>query len=410
MKPTWIHCRTRGGHQTILIAAMLGACATLLPWPAAAGYVQQNLVSDLPGFASVTDPNLVNPWGMSSSSTSPIWVSDNGAGVSTLYNGAGQPLSLVVTIAPPAGGTSAAPTGQVFNGNTSDFFLTPGTPGTNAARFIFATEDGTISGWNPAANATNSILKVDNSASSAVYKGLALASNGGQQFLYAANFRAGTIDVFDSGFNPTTLGGHFTDPNIPAGFAPFNIQNIGGKLYVTYAMQDAAKHDDVAGPGNGFVDVFDTNGNFLERLVSNGPLNSPWGLALAPGNFGQFSNDLLVGNFGDGTIHAFDPTTGLLLGQLDDTDGSPITIEGLWGLLFGNGGTGGATDELFFTAGIPGPDMIEDHGLFGDLTTAVPEPGSLSLLLTIGVAGLIQLSRRRFRGRTAPWTDLATDG
>ena len=178
------------------------------------------------------------------------------------------------------------------------------------------------------------------------------------------------------------------------------MQNINGKLYVTYAKQDADKHDDVAGLGNGFVDVFDTNGNLLEQLVSNGPLNSPWGLALAPGNFGQFSNDLLVGNFGDGMIYAFDPITGALLGQLDDANGLPITIEGLWGLLFGNDGTGGATNELFFTAGIPGSDMIEDHGLFGDLTVAVPEPGSLSLL-AIGIAGVMRLRRCRLkRGRS----------
>jgi uncharacterized protein (TIGR03118 family) len=396
-----IHRHVRCGRHSTLIAALFGACSTLLSLPAAAGYIQQNLVSDLPDIAAVQDPNLVNPWGISHSATSPIWVSDNGTGLTTLYNGSGTPQSLVVTIAPPASPptdfSNSSPTGQVFNvfntTSPNDFVL----PNARPASFIFATEDGTISAWNAG---TASILKVDNSPSGAVYKGLAIGNNGSSNLLYAANFNSGHIDVFDRNFMPTTVGGGFVDPNIPAGFAPFNVQNINGKLYVTYAKQDADKHDDVAGSGNGFVDVFDTNGNLLERLVSNGPLNSPWGLALAPGDFGQFSNDLLVGNFGDGMINAFDPITGALLGQLDDANGLPITIEGLWGLLFGNGGTGGATNELFFTAGIPGPDMIEDHGLFGDLTVAVPEPGSLSLL-AIGIAGVMRLRRCRLkRGRS----------
>ena len=326
-------------------------------------------------------------------------MSDNGTGLTTLYNGAGTPQSLVVTIAPPASPppdfSNSSPTGQVFNifntTSPNDFVLPNGTA---PASFIFATEDGTISAWN---GGTASILKVDNSSSGAVYKGLAIGNNGSSNLLYAANFNSGNIDVFDKNFMPTTVNGGFHDPNIPAGFAPFNVQNINGKLYVTYAKQDDAKHDDVAGLGNGFVDVFDTNGNLLERLVSNGPLNSPWGLALAPGNFGQFSNDLLVGNFGDGMIHAFDPTTGQLLGELDDLNGNPIMIEGLWGLLFGNGGTGGSTNQLFFTAGIPGPDgEIEDHGLFGDLSVAVPEPGSLSLL-AIGLVALMRFGRRHSR-------------
>jgi uncharacterized protein (TIGR03118 family) len=366
-----------------LLAGMLGVGAALAAAEADAGYVQRNLVSDLPG-AVFTDPDLVNPWGMSSSPTSPISVSDNGTGLATLYDGAGTKRPLVVTIIPPAGapaGTVAAPTGQVFN-PTSDFA---------SARFIFATEDGTISAFT---GSTTTFREVDNSFSGAIYKGLALAANATGNFLYAANFRSGNIDVFDKNFKPATLPGGFVDPTLPAGYAPFNIQEIGGKLYVTYAKQDAAKEDDEPGPGNGFLDVFDTDGALIARLVSRGELNSPWGLALAPANFGEFSNDLLVGNFGDGRINAFDPTTGAFLGPLDDPLGAPIAIEGLWGLRFGNGGGGGAPNQLFFTAGIPGPGEIEDHGLFGVLAAAIPEPGSLAIL-AVGLAGLIGGRRRR---------------
>jgi uncharacterized protein (TIGR03118 family) len=377
----------RGRRCASLLAGMLGLGATLAAAEADAGYVQRNLVSDLPGVAQFMDPDLVNPWGMASSSMSPIWVSDNGTGLATLYNGAGVKQGLVVTILPAAGspaGTVAAPTGQVFN-PTSDFA---------AARFIFATEDGTISTFT---GSTTTFRAVDNSFSGAIYKGLALAANASGNFLYAANFHSGNIDVFDKDFKPATLSGRFTDPSLPAGYAPFNIQEIGGKLYVTYAQQDAAKEDDEPGPGNGFLDVFDTNGVLERRLVSRGPLNSPWGLALAPANFGELSNDLLVGNFGDGRINAFDPTTGALLGPLDDPSGTPITIEGLWGLRFGNGGRGGAPNQLFFTAGIagPAPGEIEDHGLFGDLTIA--EPGSLAVLAT-GLVGLGWRTRRRRKG------------
>jgi len=374
------------GRELSILALMLGICTALAPSHASAGYIVNDLVSDLPGVAPVTDPNLVNPWGLASTPTSPIWVSDNHTGVATLYNGAGQPFPvaspLVVTIPPPLGGMPAAPTGVVFN-PTADF---------GGAHFIFATEDGTVSAWT---SGTAAVLKFDNSASGAVYKGVALGNNGAANLLYATNFNAGKIDVLNSSFAPVSLSGSFTDPLLPAGYAPFGIQNIGGKLYVSYALQNAAKHDDVAGPGHGFIDVFDTNGNLLERLASMGSLNSPWGLALAPGDFGTFSHDLLVGNFGDGTINAFNPATGAFLGQLDDTLGNPITIDGLWGLLFGNGGNGGPTDELFFSAGIPGPNgMKEDHGLFGDLA-AVPEPSTIALFLS-GLA-LLGVNRNRRR-------------
>jgi uncharacterized protein (TIGR03118 family) len=234
-------------------------------------YEQTNLVSNIPGLAANFDFELKNPWGIASSATSPFLVSDNGAGVSTLYNTSGTQVSLVVTIPPPAGGVgSPTPTGVVFNGNT-DFEVNPGAP----ARFIFATEDGTVSGWNQNANPTNAILKVDNSAAGAVYKGLAIGNNAAGNFLYAANFGSNAVNAFNGAYS--SMPGNFTDPNLPAGFAPFNIQNLGGILYVTYArVNPADPEEDLAGPGNGFVDRFDTNGNLLNRLVTMGPLNSPW--------------------------------------------------------------------------------------------------------------------------------------
>ena len=366
MHSLWNHCcarRVRLTFALLLVASM--ATVGSLPAHAATNTFQQvNLLSDIPGLALHTDPNLVNPWGISHSATSPFWVSDNGTGVSTLYNGAGTKQSLVVTIPPPDGsppGTTATPTGQVFNG-TTDFTVTNGT--TSApSRFIFATEDGTISGWNPTVDPTHAILAVDNSASEAIYKGLAIGANANGNFLYAANFHAGTIDVFDKDFHQVQLAGSFTDPDIHRGFAPFNIQNLGGKLYVTYAKQDADREDDVAGSANGFVDIFDTTGNLLQRLATRGRLNSPWGLAFAPASFGAFAGDLLVGNFGDGRINVIDPVSGEFLDQLRDPDNRPITIDGLWGLIVGNGGNGGDTDKVYFTAG---PDD-ETHGLFGSL-------------------------------------------
>src|SRR5438445_2749619 len=267
----------------VVVSAVTGARA-VAGTDQGRSYRQVNLVSDIAGVAGVTDANLVTPWGLVHSPTSPWWISDNGTGVSTLYDGSGQPFPvgspLVVTIPPAAGGSSAAPTGVIFNG-TSDFVVGGG--GTAAsALFIFATEDGTISGWAPQVDLHNAILKVDNSANPSagngtVYKGLALGTASGANFLYATNFRAGRVDVFDHEFNPVSTFS-FSDPAIPAGFAPFGIANIGNSLYVTYAEQNAEKHDDVAGPGNGFVDVYSTTGVLLQRLVSHGALNSPWGL------------------------------------------------------------------------------------------------------------------------------------
>ena len=366
--------RYRASLASVLTAAL--AVLTVAPAaPVAAAYVQTNLVSNIQGVAAFTDANLKNPWGISSSPTSPFWISNNGTGTSTLYNGAGQPFPvnnpLVVTIPPSPGST---PTGQVFNGG-SGFELAPGQP----ARFLFATEAGTIAGWNPAANATNALIEVNNGGTGASYKGLAIGNNASGDFLYAANFGNGKIDVFDSGFAAASLAGSFTDPNLPSGYAPFNIQNLNGTLYVTYALVGQGG-DDVPGAGNGIVDAFDTNGNLIKRVVTGGALNSPWGLALAPAGFGEFGGALLVGNFGDGLINAFNPTTGTPLGTLRDATNNPIANDGLWGLHFGNGGNGGSLNTLYFTAG---PNNEAD-GLFGSIA-AVPEPASLALV----VAGLL---------------------
>jgi uncharacterized protein (TIGR03118 family) len=327
--------------------------------------VQTNLVSD-GNSASHTDPKLVNPWGIADSSTSPFWLSDNGTGVSTLYNGSGTPSSLVVTIpTPPGDANAAAPTGIVFN-STTDFVVSSGGK-TGVSAFVFATEDGTISGWSPKVDGTHAILAVDNSSTSAVYKGLALASSTSGNRLYATNFRSGTVDVFDANFKPVALSsGAFHDSHIPAGFAPFGITNLGGDLLVTFAKQDGAKHDDVPGKGNGFVDLFDPNGNLIARVAKRGTLNSPWGLVVAPSSFGTFAGDLLVGDFGDGRINAYHlvGNTAKFVGQVTKPSGKPLHIDGLWGLEFGNGAMAGSTNTLFFTAGPDG----EQHGLFGSLT------------------------------------------
>ncbi len=338
------------------------ACLALSGIASAQKYSQTNLVSDIPGLAATTDPNLVNSWGITFAPQSPAWIADNGTGLSTLYTGNGSIVPLVVTIPLPPGSTStaAAPTGIVFNGGGA-FDVTENNV-SGSSLFIFATEDGTISGWSPGVDVFNAILAVDNSSggTGAVYKGLAIGTTANGSFIYANNFRSGSVEMYDSSF---TWMKNFTDPGLPPGYAPFGIQNINGKLYVTFAKQDEAKHDDVAGPGHGFLDVFDLNGNMLKRLVSHGELNSPWGLALAPANFGKFSGDLLVGNFGNGHINAFRIADGAARGHMLRPNGQTLVIDGLWGLKFGNDAAAGPSNTLLFTAG----PNDEADGLFGTI-------------------------------------------
>jgi uncharacterized protein (TIGR03118 family) len=334
----------------------------LLILPASAQKVNvTNLTSDISAVGSFNDAHLVNPWGMSISPSGPWWISDNATGLSTLYTGNGQPQGLVVTIPTGSGSGTGTPTGTVYNA-TTDFKIN-GIP----AVFIFSTEDGTISGWY---TGTSAFLTVNNSGSGAVYKGLAEASAGGNNYLYAANFHAGTVDVFDKTFAPHSFGSNaFVDSSVPAGFAPFNVQLISSnRLVVTYAKQDASKHDDVPGAGNGYVDVYDTQGNLQFHLQHVLYLNAPWGVAVAPQSFSGFSNDLLIGNFGNGVISAFNASTGAWIGNMQNVNNVVLQIDGLWGLTFGNGGSGGPTGTLFFTAGPFG----EAHGIFGALT---PHPG-----------------------------------
>ncbi len=360
-----VNIGVRAFAQGLSIASIgLFSLSTALPAQQVQHYKQTNLVSDLPGMAAITDPNLVNPWGMSRATGSPWWVSDNGTGLSTLYLGTGEIRPLVVTI-PPAdsSGGSGNPTGQVFNG-TQDFQLAAGKP----ALFIFATEDGTISGWNPGVNPTAAVIKV-NTKGASIFKGLAVAtindpSAGPRNFLYAADFRRGRVAVYDLNFKRVHLDDDaFEDERLPEGFAPFNVQNIGGNLYVAYAKQDSEKEDEVDGPGLGYVDVFSPRGRLLHRLQSGPWFNAPWGMTQAPTDFGIYSHDILIGQFGSGEILVFDPVTGRFKGKLLDAKNMPITIDGLWSIVFASGTLSGPATSLYFTAGID----HEQHGLFGNI-------------------------------------------
>lgn len=312
------------------------------------------------------DANLVNGWGLAVGPGTALWVANNGTGVASVYDGDGVANSLVVTIPGPAGASApSVPTGEVYNG-TSGF-----TVGSNqASRFIFATEDGAISGWAPGADATHALIKIDNSSKGAVYKGLAIGTFAGHEYIYATNFQSGKVEVYDSNWQPAHPGGSFRDAKLPAGYAPFGIQNINGLIYVTYAAQDLYGEGDISGKGHGFVDVYLPDGTLSRRLAKRGTLNSPWGVARIPGGFGKYKRDIAIGNFGDGMIQVFDPHTGEFRGYLRKAKNKhAIQIDGLWSLQFGNGAAGGATNELFFTAGPNG----ETDGLFGKLSMVAPK-------------------------------------
>ena len=336
-------------------------------------FIQHNLVSD--GFVKPDhiDPNLINPWGISHSATSPFWISDAGSGVTTIYNAAGVAVAVggqttpvvipghtAVTIAAAPGQIGPShPTGQVFNTGAPGFTITEGGKIASSA-FIFATTNGTISGWAPSVDRASSVLAVDHSAAGAEYTGLTMLNGPTGTLLYAADFHGGKIEVFNSAF---TRVNSFTDTSLPHGYAPFNVQALGGNVFVTFALQDPAGKFDVPGAHHGFVDEFDAQGHLIQRIASRGPLDSPWGLAIAPASFGKLAGDLLVGNFGDGTIDAFNLTTDKFDGKLLGCNDKPLVIEDLWGLIPGNGGD---ANTIYFTAG--GPNAV--HGLFGSLAPA----------------------------------------
>ena len=354
--------------QTLMKTALLVAVAVLFGAAVAQAdtYSWQNLQSDIAGVAAHTDSNLVNPWGLAASANGTIWVANNGTGTSTLYNQEGVANSLIVEIAKSRQNHGGAnPTGTVFNGTPSFVVTKDGVSG--PSRFIFASEDGSISGWNPTVDQTHSILAVDNGHqhhdadakngndldnngnNRAIYKGAAIGVAKGHNFLYVTNFHSGNVETYDENFHRVNQNA-FADPDLPEGYAPFGIHTLNGEVFVTFAKQDQRREDEVAGPGFGFVDAFDTSGNLLRRVVSHGLLNAPWGLALVNG-------ELWVGNFGDGRINNYDPVTGALLKTLSTADGTPLEFNGLWDLLpLGEG--------VYFTAGI----ADEEHGLFGLIT------------------------------------------
>jgi uncharacterized protein (TIGR03118 family) len=376
--------------KSLKFLALLAVGLSVLPVVTEAQhYTQTNLVSNVAGQAPLEDPNLQNAWGLVASPTgSPWWVSNNADGTSTLYSiSANSTGGLVATLIPinpapnefvkipnaPSQPPPGSPTGVMFNGSPTNFLLAPGAP----AAFIFVTEDGTVQGWNPTVNRASAVIEVDNSqvpnaANGAVYKGSTIAEIDGHEFILAANFRSGKIDIFDTNFKPVHFSEErFDDDSIPRDFAPFNVQGVGPNIYVTYATQDAAKHDPPTPgqPGDGFVDVFDRHGRLLQRLEHGNWFNAPWGVVWATPGFGEFSNTILIGNFRGDNISAFNPVTGKFLGNMLNPDGSTVLIDGLWALRFGNDGSAGPATTLFFTAGPNG----ETDGLLGTLTPVAAE-------------------------------------
>ena len=349
----------RGTLTAVALSLTLAAAAPLAAAPPGNAYTVTPLVSDVPGAAPTLDPHLVNGWGLARSATSPWWVADNGADVSTLYTGAGAIVPLVPTV-------EGGPTGVVFAGIAGNFLVgTTASPTTLApAAFIFASQDGKIRAWRGGSTAALVTADLNDGA---IYTGLTIGNSGSGPVLYAADFRNARVDVFDGNWNHVTPAGSFTDPELPAGYAPFGIQTIGGRVFVAYAKQNEDGDEEVAGQGRGFVDVFDAVGNLIGRFQGHGQLDAPWGLAVAPPSFGRFGGDYLVGNFGDGQINAYaEVAPGVFehRGTLRDSNGDRLAIDGLWALGFGNAGSNGSPEELFFSAG---PDE-ESHGLFGKIT------------------------------------------
>jgi uncharacterized protein (TIGR03118 family) len=387
--------------------AILAICCAILSTAAMAQtttYVQTNIISDVPGTASVTDPTLLNPWGVSVGPA--IWIDSANTGLVKVDTAAGATVIPNVTI-PAASGSSAkgSPSGTVFNSAGTGFTLPDG----SSALFLFATLDGTIAGWD-VNSGTQAVTVFNNSANKASYTDIALDTNSTGTFLLAADFSLGTVDVLNSSFAPAQLTGSFVDPNLPAGYMPFGIHSIGGNVYVTYAQVDPSNGGPMVGAGLGYVDEFDSNGNFIAEAVVQNSLNAPWGMALAPAGFGSFGGDLLIGNFGDGVINAFDPNTFAWVGSLSSAAGTPIANPGLWEIFFGQGGTVGDTNTLYFAAGINN----EADGLFGSIGIAQPagagsftlssaattltvtgaQPGSINVSLTPmnGFNGVVSLS------------------
>jgi uncharacterized protein (TIGR03118 family) len=377
-------------HVCRIAASLLGAgmfCGSL---SAGTAYFETNLASDIPGLAANLDPNLKNPWGMSFSATSPFWVSNQGSNNATLYNGAGVPQALVVST---PSGIPPGPTGQVFGNVAGNFLLPIGTGAAPApATFIFDTLGGKIAGWNGAqGNPVGTAATEFTATDGAVFTGLAI--NSAAPDLYAADFANGRIDVFNGLFAPTALAGTFTDPTLPAGYSPYNIQNIGGKLYVEYAKVNVATGMPTTTANTGIVSVFNLDGTFSQRLATNTHLNSPWGVTQAPAGFGSFGGDILVGNFGDGTISAFNPTTLLFDGTLSGQSGNPIVNGGLWALNFRAVGSGFDPNTLFLDAGING----EADGLFAEIQI-VPEPSTFLML----ALAAIPIAWRKARTQSEP--------